>query len=130
MANLYKNRRLLSGSTGTVLPTGSSATRPDNPVFGLIRFNTDTGLIEFFNGVEFITLNTGAQQYVIDNFTGDGVTTVFTMTIEVSVATQIMVFVGSIYQQATVAYTVNGGFDITFTSPPPLGVPINVIHTL
>lgn len=130
MANLYKNRRLLSGSTGTILPTGSSATRPDNPVFGLIRFNTDTGLIEYFNGVNYVSLNTGAQAYVVDNFTGDGVTTVFTMTIEVSVATQIMVFVGSIYQQATLSYTVNGGFDITFTSPPPVGVPINVIHTL
>jgi hypothetical protein len=130
MANLYKNRRLLSGSSGTVLPTGSSATRPNNPVFGLIRYNTDTGLIEYFNGVEYVSLNTGAQQYQIDNFTGDGTTTIFTMSIAVSVATQIMVFVGSIYQQATVTYTVNGGFDITFTSAPPDGVPINVIHTL
>jgi len=129
MANLYKNRRLLSGSTGTVLPTGSTATRPNNPVFGLIRYNTDTGLIEYFNGVEYISLN-ATQQYVIDNFTGDGITTIFTMTIAESVATQLMVFVGSIYQQATVAYTVNGGFDITFTSAPPSGVPINVIHTV
>ena len=130
MANLYKNRRLLSGSTGTVLPTGSSATRPDNPVFGLIRFNTDTGLIEYFNGFEYVSLNIGAQAYVIDNFTGNGITTIFTMSIAVTLATQIMVFVGSIYQQATVSYTVNGGFDITFTSPPPAGAAINVIHTL
>jgi hypothetical protein len=130
MANLYKNRRLLSGSTGTVLPTGSSATRPDNPVFGLIRFNTDTGLIEYFNGFEYVSLNIGAQAYVIDNFTGDGTTTIFTMSVAVTLATQIMVFVGSIYQQATVAYTVNGGFDITFTSPPPIDAAINVIHTL
>ena len=27
------------------------------------------------------------------------------------------------------AYTVDGGYDITFTSAPPDGMPINVIHT-
>ena len=129
MANLYKNRRLLSGSTGTILPTGGSATRPSNPVFGLIRYNTDTGFIEYFNGIEYVSLNTGGT-YQIDNFTGDGSTTIFTMSVAVFVATQIIVFVGSIYQQATVTYTVNGGFDITFTSPPPIGVPINVIHSV
>jgi len=40
-----------------------------------------------------------------------------------------MVFVGSIYQDPTTAYTVNGGFDITFTSAPPSGEPISVIHS-
>jgi hypothetical protein len=44
-------------------------------------------------------------------------------------ASQIIVFVGSIYQDSTTAYTVNGGFDITFTSPPPNGEPISVIHS-
>jgi hypothetical protein len=43
--------------------------------------------------------------------------------------TQIIVFVGSIYQDPATAYTVDGGFDITFTSAPPNGIPINVIHT-
>jgi hypothetical protein len=46
-----------------------------------------------------------------------------------SSAEQIIVFVGSIYQEPTTAYTVDGGFDITFTSAPPNTVPINVIHT-
>jgi hypothetical protein len=46
-----------------------------------------------------------------------------------SVETQIMVFVGSIYQDPATAYTVDGGFDITFTSAPPNTVPISVIHT-
>ena len=130
MANLYKNRRLLSGSTGVVLPTGSSATRPSNPVFGLIRYNTDSGLVEYFNGTQYVTISTaGGITYSVDNFTGDGTTTTFTMSVAVSSATQIIVFVGSIYQQADITYTVNGGFDITFTSAPPIGVPINVIHT-
>jgi hypothetical protein len=44
-------------------------------------------------------------------------------------ATQIMVFVGSIYQDPATAYTVDGGFNITITSTPPIDIPINVIHT-
>jgi hypothetical protein len=130
MANLYKNRRLLSGSTGTVLPTGSTANRPNNPVFGLIRYNTDTGLIEYFNGIIYVSISNGAPTYTVDNFTGDGSQTVFTMSVEVSDATQITVFVGSVYQQANTVYTVNGGYDITFTDAPPLDSPVNVVHTL
>lgn len=130
MGYFVKNRRLQSGSTGVVLPTGSAATRPENPNFGMIRFNTDTGFCEFFNGSIWQPMGVGGNiSYIVDNFTGDGSTTVFTMSTAVSVATQIIVFVGSVYQEAVISYTVNGGYDITFTSAPPNTLPINVIHT-
>lgn len=130
MGNFLKNRKLLSGSTGVVLPAGSTAQRPDHPLFGLIRFNTDSGLVEFFNGTVFNSLSPGGGiSYTVDSFTGNGVQTVFTMSQTESLANQIIVFVGSIYQQPTTTYTVDGGYDITFTSAPPDGVPINVIHT-
>ena len=130
MGNFLKNRKLLSGSSGVVLPTGSSATRPDNALFGMIRFNTDTGFCEFFNGTIWQNMGVGGIiNYTVDDFTGDGSTTVFTMSIAESIATQLIVFVGSIYQEPTIAYTVDGGYDITFTSAPPNTVPINVIHT-
>ena len=130
MGYFVKNRRLQSGSSGVVLPAGGSATRPLSPKFGLIRYNTDTGLVEYFNGTQFIELNAaGSVDYTVDSFTGDGSTTIFTMSIVESQATQIIVFVGSIYQDPTTAYTVNGGFDITFTSAPPSGEPISVIHS-
>jgi single-stranded DNA-binding protein len=51
------------------------------------------------------------------------------MSIAESVAQNIIVFVGSIYQDPATSYTVDGGYDITFTSAPPNTVPINVIHT-
>jgi hypothetical protein len=130
MGYYVKNRRLQSGSSGVVLPTGSSATRPDNAAFGMIRYNTDTGLVEFYNGSMWSSLSVGGSiTYTVDDFVGDGSTTVFTMSVAESTATQLMVFVGSIYQDPATAYTVNGGFDITFTSAPPNTVPINVIHT-
>jgi len=130
MGNWVKNRRLESGSTSVVMPVGNSATRPDAPVFGQFRFNTDVGLIEFYNGAVWSTLSAGGSiAYIVDDFVGNGVTTVFTMSIQEATAQQIIVFVGSVYQIPVTNYTVNGGFDITFTSAPPLGLPVNVIHS-
>ena len=130
MGTFLKNRELQSGSTGIRIPTGSAANRPDSPVFGMIRYNTDSGLVEFYNGSVWASLSAGGSvSYTVDDFTGNGSTTVFTMSETESDETQIIVFVGSIYQDPATAYTVDGGFDITFTSAPPNGIPINVIHT-
>ena len=130
MGYFVKNRQLQSGSTGVVLPTGSAANRPENAAFGMIRYNTDSGLVEFFNGSVWASLSTGGSiTYTVDDFVGNGVQTVFSMSVAESTAPQLIVFVGSIYQDPASAYTVNGGYDITFTSAPPNTVPINVIHT-
>jgi hypothetical protein len=130
MGYFVKNRQLQSGSSGVVLPTGSAAERPDYPTFGMIRYNTDTGFCEFYNGTIWQNMGIGgAISYTVDNFTGNGVQTIFTMSIAESNEEQIIVFVGSIYQDPATAYTVNGGNDITFTSAPPNTVPISVIHS-
>jgi hypothetical protein len=130
MGYFVKNRQLQSGSSGVVLPAGGSATRPVSPKFGLIRYNTDLAAVEFFNGSLFVQLSAaGAIDYTVDSFVGDGSTTMFTMSIQQNLTTQIIVFVGSIYQDPTSAYTVDGGFDITFTSAPPQSEPISVIHS-
>jgi len=130
MGYFVKNRQLQSGSSGVVLPTGDSSQRPTNPAFGLIRYNTDSsGFVEFFNGTQYVALSSGDVEYIVDNFVGNGVQTDFTMTVAESTATQIIVFVGSIYQEPATAYTVNGSVTLSFTSAPPNTVPINVIHT-
>jgi len=130
MGYFVKDRILQSGSTGVTLPTGNSANRPEYPTFGTIRYNTDIGLVEFYNGSIWSSLSpSGSISYTVDDFVGNGVQTVFTMSSAESVATNIIVFVGSIYQDPATSYTVNGGYDITFTSAPPNTVPINVIHT-
>jgi hypothetical protein len=130
MGNYVKNRVLESGSSSVVVPAGSTAQRPTSPVFGQFRFNIDSAALEFFNGSIFQPLSAaGAVSYIVDSFTGDGSTAVFTMSVAQALSSQIIVFVGSIYQDPTTAYTVDGGFDITFTSAPPSGEPISVIHS-
>lgn len=130
MGNWVKNRQLESAATSVVVPAGATSTRPTAPVFGQFRFNTDTGVLEFFNGTIFQSLSpAGSVAYTVDSFVGDGSTAVFTMSVAEDSATQLIVFVGSIYQAPATAYTVDGGFDITFTGAPPGGEPISVIHS-
>ena len=130
MGTFLKNREIQSGSTGIRIPTGTAANRPDQPVFGQIRFNTDIGFCEFYNGSIWQNFGTGGTvSYTVDDFVGDGSTEVFVMSEAESDETQIIVFVGSIYQDPATAYTVDGGFNITFTSTPPIDIPLNVIHT-
>jgi hypothetical protein len=129
MGYFVKNRQLQSGSSGVVLPTGSTAQRPDYPTFGLIRFNTDTGFCEFFNGTIFQNMGVGGTvSYDVITATGDGSTVDYTLDFEYSDPTQLIVFVGSIYQEPTIAYTVSS-FTLTFTSAPATGIPINIIQT-
>lgn len=129
MGNFVKNRRLISGSSGIVIPTGSTAQRPDAPTFGLIRYNTDTGFCEFFNGSIFQNMGVGGVvSYDVITATGDGSTVDYTLDFEYTDPTQLIVFVGSIYQEPTVAYTVSS-FTLTFTSAPAAGIPINIIQT-
>ena len=129
MGYFVKNRQLSSGSTGVGLPVGNSANQPVNPVPGLIRYNTELLTPEFFNGVEFVALSqAGGVVYTLNNFVGDGITVDFTMSVSQTQATQIIVFVGNIYQIPEENYTVSG-FTISFSSAPPLGLPVNVIHT-
>jgi hypothetical protein len=109
---------------------GNANSRPANPKAGDMRFNTDVNAIEVFNGTEFQFQASGGEVALqIDDFTGDGLTTTFTMAAEPSHAKQILVFIGSVYQDYVTAYTINQD-EITFTSAPPNGETIKVIHHL
>jgi hypothetical protein len=46
-----------SQSEYTVLPKGTTAQRPTGVDAGSLRFNTDTKLVEQYNGIEWVTLN-------------------------------------------------------------------------
>ena len=130
MGYYVKNRRLQSGSTAVVLPVGSASNRPDAPTFGMIRYNTTSASVEFYDGSVWSALSAaGAISYTVDDFNADGSTVTFTMSVAEASETQIIVFIGSIYQDPATAYTVNGGFDITFATAPPAGTVINVIHS-
>jgi hypothetical protein len=131
MGYFLKNREIPSGSTSTRLPYGSTANRPDSPVFGSFRYNTSIGGLEYFDGTVYKTVSTaGEANIVVDNFTGDNSTLTFTLSTAASNVDQIIVFISNIYQQPSTYSITGGGNDITLSAAPELNEPINVIHGL
>lgn len=131
VGNFLKNRRV-GTDRAVVIPSGSAAARPNNPTFGSLRFNTTSGNMEVFNGSVWITMTIeGLTSVSVDTFTGDGSTTVFgSMTNQVDNETDVLVFVGGVYQIPETNYTVDGSYDITFIVAVPVNVPVNIIHNL
>jgi hypothetical protein len=135
MGRYLKNTQIEGGSYAIQLPLGSNSVGPDVPQNGQIRFNTSNNRIEMFFGSSWNQVaKIGSVAIVVDEFTGDGVTTEFTMSQAESSESAVLVSIGGVYQQPTTNYTVDGSTTITFTSPPPApGVNPNkivVVHNL
>jgi hypothetical protein len=125
----------LTNLHNTVMTVGPTVNREARPATGPFRYNTDVRsgdvAIEVFDGTKWCYIGFGGLTPVVkDTFPGDAVTVTFTMTRAVATETDVVVFVGNIYQEPVVAYTVNGTTAITFTSPPPLKNTIVVLHGL
>ena len=126
MAKLLKNPKI-DGAAAIQLPLGATADRPANPVNGQIRYNTDTQRFEiYYNAWQSIAI-LGNVTIPKDTFTGDGSTTVFTLSYTPPSDTSILVFVGNIAQNPGDAFTLAGA-SITFSNPPPLGQTVVVFH--
>jgi hypothetical protein len=115
-------------TSGVALPSASTAMRPVTPAIGTIRFNTTSGYLEYFDGVSFksVAFN-GTSVTSQDIFTGDGSTTLYTLSKSVGRPTDVVVVTGNVYQVATVNYNITGN-QLEFTSPPPLGHTVVVVY--
>jgi len=120
-------KRSLEGEQGPIL---GSKQRPISPIISLIRLNPDTNGLEYYNGSAYVELaKVGSTELKIDTFTGDATTTAFVMLQSVANASDILVFIGGVFQAATTNYTVSG-VNITFTSAPPMNQTITIIHNI
>jgi hypothetical protein len=134
MGRHLKNDRLRTAGFGTVMPTGSTSLRPYAPVDGEFRFNTDNNLVEVYYSNQWNTLTReGPVVITKDTFTGTSLQTQFTMSKSYAVEAnnlqnnKVIVVVGNVFQNPTVAYGVSGSI-LTFTSAPPFGQTIIVLH--
>lgn len=121
MGRYLKNVELKSAGHALRVPVGSSSIGPSSPVTGQIRFNQDTMAVEFYLTDSWKQIaRIGTVEIVISTFEGDGTTQSFSpMEQIVSNPSDIMVFIGGVYQIPNINYTVNGNTTISFTSPPP-----------
>jgi hypothetical protein len=125
-------RFVLLGTSGLVLPSGTTAQRPA-AYTGIIRYNTDTNKYEVSqDGSTWTALRTEqtSREVIKDVFTGDGSTTTF---VSVNVATapeNIIVYIDGVMQEPDQNYSTDGSTSsITFTGgdAPHSGARIVVI---
>lgn len=117
----------LSGNTDALkLPKGTTAQRP-TPVNGMLRFNSETGEFEGYNGTEWGKIGGGGDAFV-DNFTGNGSTVAFTLSNSVETENNTNVYISGVYQSKG-NYTVSGT-TLTFSTAPPNGTSVEVMSVV
>lgn len=113
---------------GLRIPTGSTAQRNGIVGQGEIRYNTTTNNFEVFDGSTFNNVAIKGNVSIIkDSFTGDGSTLAYILSLTPASENNILVFVGNVFQNPNVAYTLTGA-TLTFASPPPTAHTIVVLH--
>lgn len=127
------------GTTGIVLPSGDTASRPTART-GIIRYNTDTAKYEVSqDGSTWTALRTeqSAREVFKEQFTGDGSTVTFGPvgwgSSAPSAAENIIVYIDGVMQEPTENYTVDGStssITITGGDAPHAGARIVVINGL
>ena len=115
-------------SGGLKLPDGTTAQRSAAPLTGEVRYNTTTSNFEVYNGSSYSNVAIkGTVTITKDSFTGDGSTLVYVLSITPADENNILVFVGNVFQDPGVAYTLSGA-TLAFASAPPNTHAIVVLH--
>jgi cytoskeletal protein CcmA (bactofilin family) len=95
------------------LPAGTADQRPVDPAQGYLRYNTDTGSIEWWTGTEWAS----ARSLITDqSIIPDGSSQTYVLD-QTATSTGILVSINGTIQQPGVAYDVSGD-QITFTETP------------
>lgn len=132
MGHMLKNTKFRSGSYSLGLPVGNSTTRPDSPVVGQTRWNTDESSFEYFNGSVWQSVaHEGSVTVVKDSFTGDDTNNMFgpmTYSYNTGQEAQVIAVVNNVIQNPGVGFEFLGNTSIRFISTPTSGAPIYILH--
>jgi hypothetical protein len=150
MGRYAKNPVIGDNAFGVTIPNVTTAQRPSG-TSGQVVFNTTTSTFQAYISSAWYNISSaaGEKTLTVDKFQGDGTTTVFgsgkgntldgstaaTLSVTPTDASDMIIFVGGVYQVPTTNYTYSGG-EITFGSAPPAndgatnGHIISVIHNI
>jgi hypothetical protein len=103
-------------SNSILVPVGNTLQRPGTGVTGMVRFNTTTDALEFYDSDSWTSAGTTFTVIVADPFTGDGSTLAYTLS-EDSTTAGTIVSINGVVQIPTTAYSVSGNV-LTFTEAP------------
>jgi hypothetical protein len=105
-------------------PAGNSAQRPAVGVAGMVRYNTTTSSLEFYDSTQWQSTGTTFTVVQSQTFNGDGTTVNFTINSGYTTASCI-VSINGILQVPVTAYAVTGT-TLAFTEAPAVGDLIEV----
>ena len=105
----------ISGTDAVLLPSGNNSERPANPQVGYFRYNTERGVIEYWDGTEWDA--PGAALISSETIEPDGVSNVYTLGSNVTVD-GIFVSINGTLQQPTYSYNIVNNNQIQFTEVP------------
>lgn len=103
-------------TTSLLIPTGNTQQRPDSPEEGYLRFNSETGSTEVYNGTGWENLGSQIANVTSQTLSGDNSTVTFTLNQEATAA-GLIVSTNGVVQLPGTAYTVTGN-QITFAEAP------------
>jgi hypothetical protein len=131
-STLVTGAKLQINSTDAILlPVGTQAQRPGTSGYGtatagMLRYNADTGFLEWYNGSAWQTAQTNVITIAVDQqFSGNGVQTVWGLSNSTTTAGTV-ISINGVVQIPTLAYSISGGTVLTFTEAPAVGDVIDV----
>lgn len=106
----------VNSATGLIIPVGNTAQRPDYPDTGTIRYNTNLGLVEVYDGIAWEGVGQDLALISDQTITGDSSSVQFALD-QATAANAIIVSTNGVVQKPGTAYTVTGNV-ITFAEAP------------
>lgn len=112
-----------SATDAVHVPTGTTAQRPTGAA-GMFRYNSTENQFEGYSEGAWGEIGGGGATIDVDNFTGNGSTTAFTMGADPLAENNTAIYIDGVYQQKnTYSYS---GTTLTFSTAPPNGATIEV----
>ena len=108
------------------VPSGTTGQRPGSPAAGYFRWNSTESQFEGYDGSDWGEIGGGGATLAVDNFTGDGSDTTFTMAADPLTENNTDVFVDGVYQFKN-TYSVSGT-TLTFSEAPANGALVEVMR--
>lgn len=113
---------VIVGTNGFVMPVGNTVQRPSPASQGTLRFNSEYGRIEYYDGTEWDVVAGGVTNQTIT--TANGSTTIFVLDRESSTAAALIMLNG-IVQLPTTSYSISGN-TLTFVQAPQTNDTIDI----
>ena len=116
----------INATNSIILPKGTTGERPGggSVVEGMVRYNTSSHFLEFYNGTEWSSTAGSFTVIAYQSLAGDGSTVAFTLDLN-STTAATLVAINGVLQTPALAYSVSGTV-LTFTEAPLLGDEIDI----